>query len=86
MEMTTPVYSTAGQADAGKMSFPIEEKEGNEPQDLPVPNDARQDHMYSHCLSEQCPLFAIGPGKQLGGLDFIGLFCSFSAGCLVSTA
>lgn len=42
MEMTTPVYSTAGQADSGKMSFPIEEKEGNEPQDLPVPNDARQ--------------------------------------------
>ena len=48
MEMTTPVYSTAGQADAGKMSFPIEEKEGNEPQDLPIPNDARPE--FLRCL------------------------------------
>ena len=41
MEMTTPVYSTAGQAVVGKMAFPIEEKEGNQPQDLPIPNDTR---------------------------------------------
>lgn len=41
MEMTTPVYSTAGQGAAGKMEFPMEEKMGDEPEQLPIPNDAR---------------------------------------------
>ena len=41
MEMTTPVYTTAGQGSEGRMSFPIEEKMGDEPDQLPIPNDAR---------------------------------------------
>lgn len=48
MEMTTPVYSNAGQGGAGKMEFPIEEKMGNEPQELPIPNDARWEAWASH--------------------------------------
>lgn len=41
MEMTTPVYTTAGQGDGGKMAFPMEEKLGEEEQQLPIPNNAR---------------------------------------------
>lgn len=41
MEMTTPVYTTAGQGGSGKMSFPVEERLGSEPESLPIPNDAR---------------------------------------------
>lgn len=41
MEMTTPVYTTAGQSGPGKMSFPVEERMGDDPERLPIPNDAR---------------------------------------------
>ena len=41
MEMTTPVFTTAGQGQSGTMEFPIEEKMGEEPGDLPIPDNAR---------------------------------------------
>ena len=41
MEMTTPVFTSAGQGQSGTMEFPIEEKMGEDPQDLPVPENAR---------------------------------------------
>lgn len=43
MEMTTPVISTGGQQgpSGDKMQFPIESKYGEDPDVLPLPNDAR---------------------------------------------
>ena len=41
MEMTTPVITDAGQGREGKMTFPIEERMGEEPDDLPEPLNAR---------------------------------------------
>jgi hypothetical protein len=42
MEMTTPVYSTAGQAAApGRMQFVMEGRYGRDVSTLPLPNDAR---------------------------------------------
>ena len=44
MEMTTPVYSNAGQSgqQAGRMQFVMEERYGQDPATLPTPNDARR--------------------------------------------
>ena len=43
MEMTTPVYSNAGQSgqQAGRMQFVMEERYGRDPATLPTPNNAR---------------------------------------------
>ncbi len=52
MEMTTPVISTGGQQgpSGDKMQFPIESKYGEDPEVLPLPNDARQDLVSSNKL------------------------------------
>lgn len=43
MEMTTPVFSTAGQGEVdSRMEFPMERKFGQDVEALPQPNDARQ--------------------------------------------
>lgn len=43
MEMTTPVYSTAGQSAApGRMQFVMEERYGRDASMLPTPNNARR--------------------------------------------
>lgn len=43
MEMTTPVISTGGQLgpSGDKMQFPIEDKYGENPDVLPLPNSAK---------------------------------------------
>jgi hypothetical protein len=42
MEMTTPVYSTAGQSAApGRMQFVMEGRYGRDVSMLPTPNNAR---------------------------------------------
>lgn len=41
MDMTTPVFTTAGQGGPGKMAFPVEERMGDDPDRLPIPNDTR---------------------------------------------
>ena len=42
MEMTTPVFSTAGQGEVdSRMEFPMERKFGQDVEALPQPNDAR---------------------------------------------
>ncbi len=44
MEMTTPVFTTAGQASReGKMAFVMEAKLGNNPDKFPTPRDSRLD-------------------------------------------
>ena len=64
MEMTTPVFSTAGQGQGGKMEFPMEEKMGEDPQALPIPDNARVDR-----LKQEAATVAVG---TFGGfpLDF----------------
>ena len=41
MDMTTPVYTTAGQGGTAKMQFPVEERQGEDPNRLPIPTDSR---------------------------------------------
>jgi len=58
MEMTTPAISTGGQQgpSGDKMQFPIESKYGEDPDVLPLPNDARQDLVSSNkllCIAHQ---------------------------------
>ncbi len=58
MEMTTPVISPGGQhgPSGDKMQFPIESKYGEDPDVLPLPNDARQDFVSSNkllCIAHQ---------------------------------
>jgi len=48
MDMTTPVFTTAGQGSPGTMSFPVEERMGEDPERLPIPNDARYPLMSNY--------------------------------------
>ena len=56
MEMTTPVFSTAGQPDGGmgQMSFPMESQYGTNVDALPEPQDLR-------CVP---PVHALAPALQ----------------------
>ena len=54
MEMTTPVFSTAGQGEVdSRMEFPMERKYGQDVEALPQPNDARS------ALSQGCGFVAV---------------------------